>query len=257
LARSFSDSYTTTLAGSTMAVVELFKISSAGMSHFQYTDSNVPISFAGLTYTPYPIKRGKISYSTDLKVDETNITMAKNWGTDMAIYKNILAAATVQIHRVNTDLTEMDSVLLFDGDVSDTTVGEATITLRCTTLEFLNFELPKREIQVACNWQLYSSFCGVTIGDFQTITTGGLDTVTPDKLSAPEFAVGLTQHLRGGFVVGLDGHNAHLVRHITNHQGTQISVLPPFPFDFEAGENVRVAPGCEHSTDDCVDIFDP
>ena len=118
MTRSFSDSYTTTLAGSTMAVVELFKISAAGMSQFLYTDAGQDVDFAGVTYVPYPIKRGKISYSTDLKVDETNVTMAKNWGTDMAIYKYILAGATVQVHRVNTDNADIDFVLLFDGDVS-------------------------------------------------------------------------------------------------------------------------------------------
>lgn len=255
MVRSFSDSYTNTLAGSTMAVVELFNISAPGMSHFLYTDCNVGLTFQNNYYIPYPIKRGKISYSTDLKVDETNITLAKNWGIDMAIYKNVLAGATVQITRVNLDNLVYDYVLLFDGDVSDTRVDEATINLRCTTLDFLNFELPKRELQVACNWQLYGSFCSVDIDSFSITTTGGLDTTTPDKLASSSFLVGTTQYLRGGFVVGLSGNNNELIRHITNHQASQISVLPPFPFDFETDVNVRVAPGCDHSTSDCANIF--
>ena len=255
MARSFSDSYAATLAGSTMAVVELFNISAPGMSNFLYTDSNAGLTFNSNQYMPYPIRRGKISYSTDLKVDETNITMAKNWGTDMAIYKDTLAGATVQIHRVNLDNIDNDFVLLFDGDVSDTRVDEATITLRCTTLDFLNFELPKRELQVACNWQLYGPYCGITVGAFSVGTTNGLDTTTPDKLSSAVFLAGVTQYFRGGFVVGLSGNNNELVRHITNHQASQISVLPPFPFDFETDVNVRVVPGCDHSTTDCTDVF--
>jgi uncharacterized phage protein (TIGR02218 family) len=239
-----------------MAVVELFNISAPGMSHFLYSDCNVGLTFHSNWYTPYPIKRGKISYSSDLKVDETNITMAKNWGTDMAIYKNVLAGATIQITRVNLDNLEDDFVLLFDGDVSDTRVDEATISLRCTTLDFLNFELPKRELQVACNWQLYGPYCGITVGGYSTTTTGGLDTTTPDRLASSSFLTGLTQHFRGGYVVGLSGMNNELIRHITNHQGSQISVLPPFPFDFETDVNVRVAPGCDHSTTECEDVFD-
>jgi uncharacterized phage protein (TIGR02218 family) len=239
-----------------MAVVELFNISAPGMSHFLYTDSNVGLTFHDNYYIPYPINRGKISYSTDLKVDETNITLAKNWGTDMAIYKNVLAGATVQITRVSLGDINNDYVLLFDGDVSDTRVDEATIDLRCTTLDFLNFELPKRELQVACNWQLYGPYCGVDPDDFSVTTTGGLDTTTPDKLSHSSFLTGATQHFRGGFVVGLSGNNNELIRHITNHQGSQLSVLPPFPFDFETDVNVRVVQGCDHSTTDCEDIFD-
>jgi uncharacterized phage protein (TIGR02218 family) len=238
-----------------MAVVELFNISAAGMSHFLYTDAGQDIEFHGLTYIPYPIKRGKISFSTDLKVDETKITLAKNWGTDMAIYKNVLAGATVQLHRVNTGNLENDFVLLFDGDVSDTQVDEAVITLRCTTLDFLNFELPKRELQVACNWQMYGPYCAVDVDSYYIETSGGLDDVTPNLLTSSDFASGTAQYLRGGFVVGLSGNNNELIRHITDHTGNDISVLPPFPFDFEPGVNVRVAPGCEHSTTDCVDKF--
>lgn len=255
MTKSFSDSYSNTLAGSTMAVVELFNISAPGMSHFLYTDCNVGLTFHSNYYTPYPINRGKISYSTDLKVDQTDVTLAKNWGTDMAIYKNVLAGATIQISRVNLDNIDDDFVLLFDGDVSDTRVGEDVINLRCTTLDFLNFELPKRELQVACNWQLYGPYCGITVGLFSVITTNGLATTTPDKLSSDQFLVGATQYFRGGFVVGLSGNNNELTRHITNHQASQISVLPPFPFDFEIGENVKVLPGCDHSTTDCTDKF--
>jgi uncharacterized phage protein (TIGR02218 family) len=239
-----------------MTVAEIFSISAAGMSNFRYTDAGQGVSFAGTTFTPYPIKRGKISFSTDLKTDETHIIMAKNWGTEMAVYKDILAGATVQIHRVNLDRPEMESVLLFDGEVSDTTIDEATIDLRCTTLDFLNLELPKRELQVACNWQMFGPYCGITVGDWSVTSTGGVDEVDPVFLSNSAFVVGLTQHLRGGFVVGLSGHNQHLVRHIINHFESQIAVLPPFPFDFEAGQNVRVAPGCEHDVDVCETKFD-
>jgi uncharacterized phage protein (TIGR02218 family) len=239
-----------------MAVVELFNISAPGMSNFLYTDCNVGLTFNSNWYIPYPIRRGKISYSADLKVDETNITMAKNWGTDMAIYKNALAGATIQIHRVSLDNIDDDFVLLFDGDVSDTRIDEATINLRCTTLDFLNWELPKRELQVACNWQLYGSYCSIDVGSFSVTTTAGLDDSSPSKLTSDDFISGTAQYFRGGFVVGLSGDNNELIRHITDHTGSQISVLPPFPFDFETNVNVRVAPGCDHGTDDCVDIFD-
>jgi uncharacterized phage protein (TIGR02218 family) len=239
-----------------MTVAEIFTISAAGMSQFRYTDAGQNVSFAGFTFSPYPINRGKISFSTDLKTDETHVTMAKNWGTEMAVYKDIMAGATVQIHRINLDNTEMESVLLFDGEVSDTIVDEATIDLRCTTLDFLNLELPKRELQVACNWQLFGPYCGITIGDYLVTSTGGVDTVDPDFISNPAFLVGLTQHLRGGFVVGLCGHNTHITRHIINHYGSQVAVLPPFPFDFELTDNVRVAPGCEHDVDVCEEKFD-
>ncbi len=255
MARSFSGSYTNVLAGATMTVAELYTFSAAGMSTFQYTDTNQDVLYDGLTYTPYPIKRSKISYSTDLKVDEAEVTMAKNWGVNMAIRKDILSGSEVQIHRVNLASPNDDNVLLFDGEVSDTKIDEAVITLRCTTLDFLNTELPKRELQVACNWQLYGPHCGLSLSDWTVTAFGESSASTPDKIISPAFLVGATQHFRGGFVVGLCGHNAGLTKHVTNHLGAQISVLPPFPFDWEAIDSVTVAPGCDHNLADCKNKF--
>ncbi len=238
-----------------MTIAELYTFSAAGMSTFQYTDTNQNVSFVGLTYTPYPIKRSKISYSTDLKVDETNVTMAKNWGVNMAIRKDILSGSEIQIHRVNLSNPNDDNVLLFDGKVADTKIDEAVIDLRCTTLDFLNLELPKRELQVACNWQLYGSYCGLTLEDW-TVTAVGVDAGSErDKISYSSFLVGTTQYFRGGFIVGLSGHNTGLSKHVTNHEAAQIKVLPPFPFDPEVDEGLTIAPGCNHNLADCENKF--
>jgi hypothetical protein len=189
LARTLSSSFTSTLAGLTMSVVELYRISTPGMSTFTYTDSNTQVyvppttpslSYAGLTYDPYPIKRNKISFSTDLKIDQTEITLAKNWGIDNAIVKDVLNGASVQIIRVNTDLPDVDNLLLFDGEVADTGLNELNATLRCQTLDFLNLELPKREFQVACNWKLYDEFCTIDSDDFKvSIPNTDILEVTP------------------------------------------------------------------------------
>ena len=44
MTRPLSDSFNASLAGQTMSVVELFSISSVGMSSFRYTDGNESIS---------------------------------------------------------------------------------------------------------------------------------------------------------------------------------------------------------------------
>ena len=260
MSRSLPTSYSTTLAGSTMSIIELYKISSTGMSSFNYTDAGFGISFAGITYDPYPIKRSKISFSTDLKTDQTDVTLAKNWGIDMGIRKDVLAGATIQIYRVNADLADTDSVLLFDGEVSDTQIDESIIKLRCATLDFLNIELPKREFQVGCNWQLYGSHCGVTLANFLVSTTNSLFTTSTKVISAPEIQAfaGTTfadNYFRGGYVTGLSSDNRDLTRHITSHVGITITILPPFPFDFALTDDIQLAPGCDHNLTDCEDKF--
>jgi uncharacterized phage protein (TIGR02218 family) len=120
----------------------------------------------------------------------------------------------------------------------------------------LNWELPKRELQVACNWQLYGPYCGIDQSIYSVTTTDGLDDNSPSVLVSDDFIHATPQYYRGGFVVGLSGDNTELIRHITDHTGNELSILPPFPFDIETGVNVRVVAGCDHSTGDCADVFD-
>ena len=273
MAKTLSDSFINTLAGLTMGVVELYKMSATGMSTFLYTDSNTKVSYAGLTYEPYPIKRSQISFSTDLKVDQTNLTFAKSWGLENAIFKDVFSGSDVQITRVNLDLPDTDNLLLFDGEVSDFQLDELNVDVRCQTLDFLNFELPKREHQTACNWVVYDTYCGLTIADW---TKSHLIRNTNSNFIVSSTLMGSTvdntlgeiidttvedQYWRGGFIKSTSGNNIELIRHITDHVGMTVTVLPPFPFDSIAGSTVispdtcDSIPGCDHSITDCEDKF--
>lgn len=259
--RDLSDSYTSTLAGLTMSVVELFSISAVGMSSFNYTDGNEPISYAGFTYDPYPIMRDKISFSSDLKVDEVNLTFAKNWGVDRAIVRDTLAGADVQIIRVSRDLPDSDYVILFDGNIGDTSIDELNVKARCQTLDFLNVELPLREYQVACNWRVYDSYCGLTQADHSltsTITGGVRNVLVGPNIAGTSQAAPLAdEYWTLGFVQSLSGNNDDVVRQVTSHIGMTVTVVPPFPFDFDLGtDTVKLVLGCAHSVDDCEDVFD-
>lgn len=175
MVRSISSQYSSVTAGATMHVVELYKFSNPGMTTFTYTDSNAGLTYGGEWYKPWPVKRNKISFSSDLKVDQTEVTMAKNWGMDNAIRKDKLAGSRAQFTRVNHQYPDQDYLLMFDGEVADVTLDEINGVLRCQTLDWLNMELPMREIQVACNWKLYSfAYCGLSVTEWTVgLTAGG------------------------------------------------------------------------------------
>jgi uncharacterized phage protein (TIGR02218 family) len=244
-----------------MSVVELFSLSAVGMSSFLYTDGNAPIGYAGFTYDPYPIKRGRISFSSDLKVDEVTLTFAKNWGVDNAIRRDVLAGADVQIVRVNRDRPNDDNVILFDGEVGDTQIDELDVVARCQTLDFLNVELPLREYQVACNWRVYDDYCMLDAEDYSVLTTV---TSTTRNIFSGTYVAGTSttgaladEYWTLGYARGMSGLNEDIVRQVTSHVGTTVTVVPPFPFDFEEGvDEVTLTLGCKHSVDDCEDVFD-
>jgi uncharacterized phage protein (TIGR02218 family) len=243
-----------------MSLIELFSISAVGMSSFRYTDSNEPIGYAGLTYYPYPIKRNKISFSSDLKVDETNLTFANNWGVENAIAKDMLAGADVRIIRVDRDIPDDSNVILFDGEIGDTKIDGLNVFARCQTLDFLNIELPAREYQVACNWRIYDTYCGLTVADYTvdtTVTSTTRNVLTGTYVAGTSVTGALADdYWTLGWAKSNSGMNDEVIRQITSHIGMTITVVPPFPFDFISGtDTLELVTGCDHSVTDCGDVF--
>jgi uncharacterized phage protein (TIGR02218 family) len=230
------------------------------MSSFRYTDGNAPISYAGFTYEPYPIKRDKISFSSDLKVDQTNLVFAKSWGSDNAIRKDVLAGAVVQIVRVDRDLPNESNVILFDGEIGDIKIDELNVFARCQTLDFLNVELPAREYQVACNWRIYDTYCGLTVADYTvdtTVTSTTRNTFSGNYVAGTSTTGALADdYWTLGWAKSNSGMNDEVVRQITSHVGMTLTVVPPFPFDFVSGtDTLELVTGCAHNVTDCADVF--
>ncbi len=248
------------VAGITHSVVELYKISTVGMSTFTWTDANRGISFAGETYYPWPIKRSKISFSSDFRTDQTEITVAKNWGLERAVTSDFLAGAFCQIHRVRMNSPSSDYTILFDGEIGNVQNQEMELTLRAHTLDFLNVEVPKREYQVMCNWKLYDQFC--TMDAFGWMAGSCFLSSSPDgkNLYAGAF-LGTSQVTFGsnywnqGYIRVTSGANAELKREVSSHVGQSITVIPPFPFDVNAQDTFQIYPGCAHDTGDCENKF--
>ena len=182
MVRQITSTYETVVGATTMHVVELFKIATPGMTSFLYTDSNVGLTYDSEWYKPWPIKRNKISFSSDMKVDQFEMIMAKDWGFNNAVRKDKFSGAPLFVTRVNYDLPDTDNLLLFDGEIADVTVDEQNATIRCQTLDFLNLELPLREIQVACNWRVYAlAYCGLSLDNYAVgLSSGGTLTLNPE-----------------------------------------------------------------------------
>ncbi len=255
MTRALSSGYLAHLAGLTQSVVELYKISAVGMSLFTYTDSKEAVRYHGLTYTPYPIKREKVNFSVDLRVDQTSVRLARNWGLDRAVTANLLSGAAFSITRVRKEAPDHDNMLLFDGEIANIASGFSEIQLRAQTLDFLNFLLPRREIQVACNWKLYDKFCSVGVTTFQSSGVTSQASATGRILNSTTFSGETNEYYTLGYVEITSGDNKHLKRSISSHTSDAVTVIPPFPFTLAQSTSFKVVPGCRHDIGDCEDKF--
>ncbi len=257
LEEEFSSSFASHLAGTTHHVVELFAITAAGMSNHLYTDADIDIVFDGLTHISYPIKRSKISFSTDLKPNEMELSLAFNDELQDAMRKEILRNAVVTVRRVNTFNPDSENLLLFDGEVGNTDLDEDVLTLKVVSLDFLSLEIPRRELQVACNWRLYDEFCRVGLTTEGFLETGTFNSNSPNRkdLSSTVFSGQANNYFVLGFVTATSGSNNQVHRHVTFHAGQSVTVTPPFPFDVQVGDTFEAAPGCQHDISDCETKF--
>ena len=255
MTRVLSTGYSAHLAGLTQAVVELYKISAAGMSLFTYTDSKESVTYHGLTYKPYPIKRSKIIFSADLRVDQTSISLATNWGLNRAITSNTLSGAAFSITRVRKDAPDHDNILLFEGEVANISSSFNQLELRAQTLDFLNFLLPRREIQVACNWKLYDKFCSLGLTTYQSDGITSQSSPSGKTLYSSTFSAKSNDYYTLGFIEMTDGDNKNFKRSISDHTSNTITVIPPFPYAVGQTASFKVAPGCKHDIDDCENKF--
>lgn len=256
LREEFSQSFASHLAGTTHTTAELFAIEADGMVNQYYTDSNITIVFAGLTHEPYAIKRSKISFSTDLKPNEMELSLAFNTDLQDARTKGVLKNARATVTRVNINNPEFENLLLFDGEIGTTDLDEDVLTLSVVTLDFLSLEIPRREMQVACNWRLYDDFCRVGLTTGGWLRSGTFNSNSPNRkdLSSTAFS-GQTSDFLLGYVIATSGFNNQVHRHITFHAGQSVTVTPPFPYDVSDGDSFDAAPGCEHDVTDCENKF--
>jgi|GEM_PF-5803044 uncharacterized phage protein (TIGR02218 family) len=255
MSKNLPSSFSTHLSGTTHSTVELYKISAVGMSLFTYTDSKESVNYLGIEYTPYPIKRGKIAFSTDLMVDQTVITMAKNWGVDRGIDINLFSGADLSITRVNKDNPNVDNLLMFDGEVADIVTNFETIEMRSQTLDFLNFEIPRREVQVSCNWKLYDKYCAVGLTLFQTAGTIDETAFLGRELVSTTFSGQTNDYYTQGFIQMTSGDNINLRRNVSSHTGLTITVVPNFPYAVDEFDNFKISPGCRKDIIDCETKF--
>jgi uncharacterized phage protein (TIGR02218 family) len=255
MSKNLPASFSTHLSGTTHSTVELYKISAVGMSLFTYTDSKESVSYLGLEYTPYPIKRSKIAFSTDLMVDQTIITMAKNWGANRGIDINLFSGADLSITRVNKDNPNVDNLLMFDGEVADIVTNFETIEMRSQTLDFLNFEIPRREIQVGCNWKLYDKFCALGLTLFQDVGSVSSSALLGRELISTTFSGQTNDYYTQGFIEMTSGNNKSLKRNVSSHVGMTITVVPNFPSSVVSGSEFKIAPGCRKDIVDCESKF--
>lgn len=216
-----------------------------GGTHERYTTSSVTLTFLGYEFLTSPIKRTGFTFDTDFSNVSVTIYAPVTSGWERFISNAPLEPTSVTIYRaLRDDLT--DYAIIFDGDVMTVGFRDRVAQARCdSSSNILNYETPRLVYQSYCNHELFDSGCGLDYTEYlvdATVTVSGGGKV----LSSATFDTYADDYFRIGRCI-FEGDE----RLITDHTGTDISIVIPFSASLITGSEVTVLPGCDGSPTTC------
>jgi uncharacterized phage protein (TIGR02218 family) len=253
--------------GLTYTLAELFAFSLVNGVKAYFTNHDVPITYLGDTYQPLPIKRGPISYNTDMSVDKVSLQIgivsvtllgADHHSIPEIIHRGWLRGATATITLVDYESIATPGTLLFTGTLtSEIGYNGGILTVQIgSVLDRLSDQVPKNVYSEFCPHQLYGPHCGLVATAWEES-----DTVTSniaDEIHAPIFA--WSHHPEGywtkGKVTVNDGLNALDARTVKIHSDGYVTFNKPFFSPVLSGASITAIPGCDKAGPTCADKFD-
>ena len=241
--------------------VYLYNFTSS-INDIYFTNDNYSHVVAGITYSPIAIESKEVIFDLKEIVGEVSINLP--WST-AGFLKDHLATpfdAPVRIDMWALETTSGMTVPVFVGFVNSYHLNQNTLELGCLSfVEQARDNFPRMVVTRYCNLQLFSSLCGVTVGDYTDDCN--ILSVGDQRLS---FTVsGITHsYLAGenwfqyGFVTKDDSYRFITASAFQYFQvggatvdGHFLDVMHPIPESWVVGTTVQVSAGCDKTMETC------
>ena len=235
-------------------ILELYEFR-FGVETTRLTSYNRDIVFQGVTWLATQISRSEVQNSTEQAINEIKIDLPL---TNPIAAKYILnvpgKVGSIQIFRAHADDPGEETVLLFDGFISQASFDGALVaTLSCSpSTSVFKRSGPRFNYQSLCNHILYDVRCKILEAAFQftgTVIVESGREITVDGLFAAEGA----DWAVSGFVRSPAG-SFDDARLVLAQSGDVLTLLNNFAIP-AIGQSVDVFAGCDHSLAICESKF--
>lgn len=233
--------------------LEIYKLYNSSENYY-WTSMDRNITYGGNTYTPMPIKRGTIEQSSDLSPSKLTIDLPYfAEGLDDTAVDMPLEDYSLMITRLFADdLTE--GVVQFMGELKSTSFKGPMLRAEFVSRHsILDCIVPRYRYQIECNWELYSTKCGLNKNSYKTTTTATVVSGTSyTQLTSDDFDIASVQntpYFRHGYI----DYNGH-TRSILEHQEDTITIDYKIPGLTTSG-TVDVYAGCDWRVETCNSKF--
>ncbi|EHU1259104.1 DUF2163 domain-containing protein [Acinetobacter baumannii] len=248
-------------------MADLYTITTIQGIEYRFTNYDFDLTVGGKVFSSQGpiISREGISLSLGIEVDNLSITIGTNESTKFgevpvaqAFHNGVLDGARFKLERIFMDAqtptdTSAGTLVLFVGRIVEPEFDRYEIKASVVSdVDGLKLQMPRNLYQPGCLNTLFDSACGLQSADFAANTTIGANS-TPNRilcdLSQPQGW--FTQ----GVIEFLDGGNAGLKRTIRMHESGALLLTLPLLEAPQAGQRIKVYPGCDKRLETCQNRF--
>jgi len=231
--------------------VELYHIWVENASiDWYYTSGDAPVEYGSHTYVPAVIKRGEVSYNSELEVSTLSVTL-KHVDDVVVRYLalNPVRPTWISVMKLHRDQSPLEADVIFVGQIKNVPFKGNTAEAYCVGFEhFLKMPIPVWRYQLTCNHTLFDEDCGLNSDSYKVSAT-----VTEQNNGSELVSSVFGTYSDGYFFYGFVEYGDE-VRPIVNHLGNVLYI--PYPFvDSPDGQSVDVYPGCDGLITTCRDKF--
>lgn len=230
--------------------VQLYEFTK-GTEKFYFTSGDRDFLFQNRIYKPATIKSSSIKSSQDKTKANITITTDKDCPLGSWFKTTTPGNVKVFIWRTAKDQTNQFE-RVFNGSVLGADFQKNEIAFMCEPLAALTSKpICRYTYQTECGHHVYDKRCRLNIDDhsvFAKVSNIASDGVTITLSSRGTIEAG---HLHLGFIQTTDNHSSM----ITEDDGSlTIKILTPIE-GLKVGDDIRVAKGCDNSSDTCKNRF--
>jgi uncharacterized phage protein (TIGR02218 family) len=245
---------------------DLYAITLLNGTVLRYTSAGVDAIVNGVTYSASAvISRGPARVSIGAKVDSMNISIsaASTVTVDSVPLMQLIANGGLDGARIRIETAYAagpneawnGSLYVFSGRVSEIqsiSRIKAEITIASDS-ELLNSKVPRNVYQPGCMNTLYDPVCGVAKTSNSTSKTA--TSTTDTARTTFSFASGLPDQYALGKITCVTGPNANMSRTIKSSTTSSVTVIQPWPFAVQIGNQFTLWKGCDKTKATCESRF--
>ncbi len=248
-------------------MADLYTITTVQNDVYRYTNYDYDLVVGGYVYkSDGPIiSREGISLSLGIEVDNLSVTIDvtddqtfEGVRVVQAFHNGQMDGARFKLERIFMNMntptdTSAGTIKLFEGRLIEPELDRNTISVSVASdLDDLNVQMPRNLYQPSCTNTLFDSACGLLRQNFMvqtTIESGSTAARILCQVNQPQGW--FTQ----GVIEFLDGGNAGLKRTIRMHESGALLLTLPLLEAPQAGQRIKVYPGCDKRLDTCQNRF--